>query len=255
MEQFYDAYDAAQAAAVAETWKAYADSLIGYTGKEDAETLNRRITAAYARMFRNDSKRFQWAGIAAFASKKVGEGICRTDRTIPLPLVSVHRKELRLLLSEGNLAVYRDLYWQFLLFRSQNGMSIIEQLYKQGAITRQMYDAWKLISQGNFAAGNRAILKYEQQMVLQAIYVKHPAGVLLLNKGLQIECMSPVPGGRSFGEVVQERVQDVSNFTQRWEWIEQMLKDWENYQTNHNNELQQLLDEFLEYEYNPDEDK
>ena len=47
---------------------------------DDAER-NRRINAAYARLWLAD-ERFQWAGLAAFASKQVGCGLLHARRTV-----------------------------------------------------------------------------------------------------------------------------------------------------------------------------
>lgn len=48
---------------------------------EDPKERNRAINAAYARLWLHDS-RFQWAGLAAFASKQVGCGLLHAAESI-----------------------------------------------------------------------------------------------------------------------------------------------------------------------------
>jgi hypothetical protein len=60
-------------------WRAYqkeAEDIVAPGGKLIADPLlrNKAINAAYARLWLNDN-RFQWAGLAAFASKQVGCGL------------------------------------------------------------------------------------------------------------------------------------------------------------------------------------
>ncbi|UGQ45828.1 DUF2515 family protein [Massilia endophytica] len=58
------------------TFQKEAEDLIKVNGRfiEDIDERNRRINAAYAKLWLAD-KRFQWAGLAAFASKQVGCGL------------------------------------------------------------------------------------------------------------------------------------------------------------------------------------
>jgi hypothetical protein len=60
----------------AEDWIAPGGQLIA-----DPQLRNRRINAAYAQLWLAD-KRFQWAGLAAFASKQVGCGLLHASQTI-----------------------------------------------------------------------------------------------------------------------------------------------------------------------------
>lgn len=74
-----------------------AEDIIAVDGKiiEDDTTRNKRINAAYARLWLADN-RFQWAGLAAFASKQVGCGLLHARR-----LSDKSRDELR---AAGNWA-------------------------------------------------------------------------------------------------------------------------------------------------------
>lgn len=111
----------------AEEWIAPGGKLI-----EDALLRNRRVSAAYASLWLHD-RRFQWAGLAAFASRQVGCGLLhmaqsmrrlgdgiRASHTadgfewlykIMIPaIVGTGAGYLRGQLSLGNLAVFLDVY-------------------------------------------------------------------------------------------------------------------------------------------------
>ena len=67
-------------------WRAYqseAEEVVAPGGKliEDPKERNRAINAAYARLWLHDN-RFQWAGLAAFASKQVGCGLLHASNAI-----------------------------------------------------------------------------------------------------------------------------------------------------------------------------
>jgi hypothetical protein len=66
-----------------------AEDLLKIDGRwiADDRERNRRINAAYARLWLAD-RRFQWAGLAAFASKQVGCGLLHTA-----DIVDAHRRE------------------------------------------------------------------------------------------------------------------------------------------------------------------
>lgn len=65
------------------TFQAEAENLLKVNGKwiEDDIDRNKRINAAYAKLWLADH-RFQWAGLAAFASKQVGCGLLHSAKVI-----------------------------------------------------------------------------------------------------------------------------------------------------------------------------
>jgi hypothetical protein len=71
------------------TFQAEAEELLSVDGRwiDDDRERNRRINRAYARLWLAD-KRFQWAGLAAFASKQVGCGLLHSA-----DIVDGHRRE------------------------------------------------------------------------------------------------------------------------------------------------------------------
>jgi len=67
-------------------WRVYqreAEEIVAPGGKliENPKERNRAINAAYARLWLHDN-RFQWAGLAAFASKQVGCGLLHASNAI-----------------------------------------------------------------------------------------------------------------------------------------------------------------------------
>lgn len=76
------------------TFQQEAEDIIKVNGAfiEDDTERNRRINAAYAKLWLADN-RFQWAGLAAFASKQVGCGLLHARQ-----LSEKHRDELRAVL-------------------------------------------------------------------------------------------------------------------------------------------------------------
>jgi hypothetical protein len=127
----------------AEAWIAPGGRLI-----EDAELRNRRVSAAYASLWLRD-QRFQWAALAAFASRQVGcslqhaaqsmqrlGGDIRASRTadsfewlykIMIPaLVGTGAGFLRGQLSLGNLTVFLDAYPPH-LFYARYGLERLRQ--------------------------------------------------------------------------------------------------------------------------------
>ncbi|WP_233800412.1 DUF2515 family protein [Paraburkholderia sp. HP33-1] len=62
-------------------WRFYQKQAEAIVATEDPITRNRRINAAYANLWLDD-RRFQWAGLAAFASKQVGCGLLNAAEMI-----------------------------------------------------------------------------------------------------------------------------------------------------------------------------
>lgn len=65
------------------TYQARAEAIVAPAGRliSDPKARNRAINAAYAQLWRLDN-RFQWAGLAAFASKQVGCGLLHASESI-----------------------------------------------------------------------------------------------------------------------------------------------------------------------------
>ncbi len=226
-------------------WIKKAQKRIGYgDGKKPKSVveMNRNITAQYAKMYCKDPS-FKWAGMAAFASKLVGDGIRQAEALhqsgLPwIPGVSdINGRELAQCLAAGNILVYADIFWQHLAF-CEGGLAALEACHQAGEIPDRVIEAWRKINRSkeeNNAdlcwEGNTELLRYEQEIILQnGIYTPKrdfwgtlsDRSDLLENFGLPL-LESPIPGDDdNFHDAVDNG--DVGNFEHRWQWIaEKML--------------------------------
>jgi hypothetical protein len=62
-------------------WRHYQKQAEAIVAVDDSIARNRRINSAYAKLWLDD-RRFQWAGLAAFASKQVGCGLLNAAELI-----------------------------------------------------------------------------------------------------------------------------------------------------------------------------
>lgn len=108
--------------------------------------LNRRINAAYAYLYLSD-RRFQWAGLAAFASKQIGCGLLHAAETVKVAGARIREKPgedsgdflarnmfdlgvavgsefMEKELALGNLALFLDVYplHRFYMLRGMDGL-------------------------------------------------------------------------------------------------------------------------------------
>lgn len=143
----------------AEAWIAPGGRLI-----DDPILRNRRVSAAYASLWLHD-RRFQWAGLAAFASRQVGCGLLHTAQTmrrlgdeiraskpadnfewlfkVMIPaLVGTGAGYLRGQLSLGNLSVFLDVY-PLHLFYARHGLACLREALaaRQGIADRVHWPA------------------------------------------------------------------------------------------------------------------
>ncbi|HVZ55229.1 MAG TPA: hypothetical protein VG870_01105 [Chitinophagaceae bacterium] len=219
------------------------------TGYPDIFDMNRRITAQYRKMYLRKKGQFKWAGMAALASAKVGEGLSAAWNGIAAmrygilaPAVAgipdftdVDPNKLFTFLAEGNRMVYTDIYWQHVCYLD-GGIDFIASFYHSGDLTSEAYQGWYLIDQGvkknNMAGiwdGNTVLLKYEQQQVLQHyIYDADKEFWKRVTQNKLSPIDSPVPGGKSFQAYVPGG--NIGEFADRWKWItEDMLPAWQSF--------------------------
>ena len=146
---------------------------------------NRAITKNYADFFSLDKdcefNRFEWAGMAAFASKSAGDGMAyASDLISTKALVSAiggpDLLKVKHLLYEGNLAIYMDMYPQMLAYKS-GGIAEIYAMFARDEISQDQRDAWVLIDDGirlgdetKIWAGNSLLANVEQRVTIQKIY-------------------------------------------------------------------------------------
>ena len=196
---------------------------------------NEAITAAYAEMYLRNPQVYKWAGMAALTSATVGRGMyimryleqSRLGRIVGLfggEVAEIFRN-----LGIGNRAVFADIYWQHMAYE-QGGMAEIERIYRAGQLDCRALRSWQQIDAGRRAsdqeliwAGNRALLHFEQQQVLQPqVYDRNQA----LWHALSAWILSPIPGHLEiFADFAPGG--NIGVFDERWRWIEgSMLPRW-----------------------------
>lgn len=167
------------------------------------DAINRRINSAYAFLWLHD-KRFQWAGLAAFASKQVGCGLLHASRTLQdaydrivaspefldvgstgeaAGAYTMYRK-----LALGNLALFLDIYplHRFYMLRGYDALRTslryrseikdkvlwpaeAKRRLEFGRQFQEITDGFKFIEDGEIAKSVDRLARREQVNVLQRI--------------------------------------------------------------------------------------
>ena len=129
--------------------------------------LNRKITLEYSEFYNARRDLYKWMGAAAFASDRVGEAILAGDFDETLGA-------LEPALTQGNLAVFMDMYPQHVAY-SDGGIASINQLLAAGQIPPRVAEYWQKIENVRTGVGgvetlDEAVydmLDHEQRFVLQ----------------------------------------------------------------------------------------
>ncbi len=188
----------------------------------------------YAKLHEQKSDLFLWAGLAKLAGAPVYAGLSDAQNgrdatylftTTIGNIDPAVLKRLQFLLMDGNLRIYNDLAYQFVAYRT-SGISALKYLKDQREITNPIYDAWSLIDNGyknnsptDIAAGNKVLLKFEQEEVLRDTYQNISEMYLgSVSWMFSILAENPIAGGPSFRTVVPSG--NLAVFSDRWKWIE-----------------------------------
>ena len=153
----------------------------------DGISRNRTITKLYADLFDVDKNapqnRFEWAGMAAFASKGVGDGLAKAVSMMMFKddAAGIGGPDLARLyhgLSDGNLAIYMDMYPQMLAYKDK-GLGEINDMLVRGEIKDDQQKGWVLIDDGikkgdikEIWDGNYLFADVEQRVTLQKVLDK-----------------------------------------------------------------------------------
>ncbi len=170
-------------------WQYYQKQAEAIVGVEDPIARNRRINAAYAQLWWDD-RRFQWAGLAAFASKQVGCGLLNAaelisksnrqrnayqqwersnslmERMSPYasPRMPVHDQvsgegaaQVYQMLAKGNTALFLDI-WPLHMFYRKFGLRRFEQCLGERAQLRGSV-AWPIAGSVPFGEATPEIVQ------------------------------------------------------------------------------------------------
>jgi hypothetical protein len=195
----------------------------------DPRARNARINAAYAKLWLEDN-RFQWAGLAAFASKQVGCGLLHAatltreaeqlgrmaigdpslNDAYALPVRS--SSQMLSLLALGNTALFLDIY-PLHLFYMRYGIERFEACVKArqnidnevlwpvdrrtlrfGYPFSEILQGFPQIDQGQVAQGVVSLAQHEQVNILQKVIYDRPDMQLLLRSN-QAAWVTSIPSG------------------------------------------------------------
>lgn len=194
----------------------------------------RVIANNYFALYELDPTAYKWAGLAALVSCNIFVSLeASIGQTAPPPF-----NTLPSLLTEGNLAVYTDLYWQHLAF-AEGGLDELERLFALGALDESSIAAWRMIADGleqddpdAVWAGNTELLRREQEVVLQPIVYDGQAALWAILETLPAAMMSPVPGDTA---IFDADGGDFVTFADRWVWIaEHIFPAWREFEASPN---------------------
>jgi hypothetical protein len=225
----------------------------------DMQERNKLISGAYAGMYLADPDTYKWAGMAAYTSSKVGEGMADAGA---LGMVSqIDGDEFGDSLEQGNKAIFDDIYWQHLAFQN-GGVEELEKAAEQGTIAPAQLESWRALAAAQEArnqamadgddealqaadaqvwAANKGLLRHEQEVVLQdGVYTDHAEMFEDMSSAWAVDIAgfaSPIPGDDSdFEDYVEDG--NIADFDDRWRWIEdQMLPAYQDRDGNHRDEM------------------
>ena len=162
---------------------------------------NKAITTRYARLYLYSQPLFKWAGLAVFASHKVGEVLlpyelecveggapCWKDPKDGLPLPPELAKELDLLRITNN-KIYEDIAWAHLAYSStEGGLSAVIAGLEDLPCHQGMRDGFQKIEEGRrlldsgperrkeatnlIWQGNNLLLQHEQTEIVQKAFAE-----------------------------------------------------------------------------------
>ncbi|TKC86793.1 hypothetical protein FAZ69_19265 [Trinickia terrae] len=169
-------------------WRHYQKQAEAIISVDDPIARNRRINAAYAKLWLDD-RRFQWAGLAAFASKQVGCGLLNAAELIsksnrqrnaypkwersssPLERLSPYASPRMSMpdqatgegaakgyqmLAKGNMALFLDI-WPLHMFYKELGLQRFEKCLKERAQLRGSV-IWPIADRVLFAESKPEVL-------------------------------------------------------------------------------------------------
>jgi RHS repeat-associated protein len=252
-------------------WDLRARQRINFQRGINALDLNRRITEAYASMYKSNPRVFVWAGMAAFASELIGQGMKRAVALreaagtlfggVAMVAGAPTGTELLEFLKAGNVGVYADIYWQHMAY-SEKGMAEIKLQYDRKDLPHYLYTAWCHINSGDIQhvpsyiwKGNSMLLQYEQRETLQRYYNQHQQAIKWMSNKGNVEnwplvgmpvFASPIPGD-SVTFYQFNPTGNLANFDDRWRWIEESISPaWRKLSEQNPRHVMTLIDRLIE---------
>ena len=148
---------------------------------DERARLMRAIAAAYARIHLGAPRELAWSAFAAIA---VNDGV---RPTVELALLASRVVRIGVIEDaikcafEANLAIYADLAWVHHAYLA-GGARLIEALHRSGDLADDLADAFTTIARGDVLAGNLALFRREQDLVVTPIFARYHAALALATR-------------------------------------------------------------------------
>jgi hypothetical protein len=243
------------------SWKEFAESKL--PPADFVNERNKKITALYAVLYNEYPDLFKWAGMAAFASHKVGLALkpfefyldkngclqpdCDFDNS-PLDLMD----DLNIIRYTNN-KVFEDIAWIHFAYTSPcGGIYFLNELLKDNAENRLLLEGFAFIDKGKlFAATNKALsekyiwygnsllLKHEQLFTVQPMFSKLEFGFrkfLALATAMDFDARNMVTDRKTYTSfylymwiwgihllLKTRSFPSICNFEHRWQWIDKRM--------------------------------
>lgn len=196
-------------------WESLALNNINFNDRWEVNEVlmrNRKITAAYGRMFQRKPDVYVWCGLAAFASNLAGQSMAATASALSLTSIvdtimsyditfgetnaSKVSKQTIFVLGKGNKVIYTDMMWQHLAYDS-GGIEEMREANKRSELDPRLLEAWEDVNCGQekndpdlIFSGAAKMARYEQEVILQEV-IRGYEKLMDATGGL---AMSPIPG-------------------------------------------------------------
>ena len=244
---------------------------------EDVINRNKHISSVYAQYYLENQDIFKWAGMAAFAYNHIGIGLLPYHIKGPDLLSLEDSCRSRCWTNDFNLLrhinnrIYDDITWTHQAYLD-GGISQLAKLMKGDPHYESMLAGWKELDEAIHAqssnendrnnkiwSANKILLRHEQEMVVQPMFDQFGAFFKRLITLFATLDFTPNHIDTSFKYyssfvfyMYSKRFQllwetyyipDLTNFNQRWSWLDdKVINKWKKSEKHNDNLLTSLRD-------------
>jgi hypothetical protein len=223
----------------ANPFKAQAESFLAPAGR-DVIRRNRIITGKYAEMYRKDPDVYVYFGLAAIASANVGKAM-KVAKDFEKRIRNA--SEIYNTLAEGNLAIYRDIFWTGLAF--EKGGRTMKVLNTLEGVPPLVKSGWMQIAAGKVLQGTLSLVREEQDFVLQPIFGNDPKSVRRQALRESTWYLAVDPKQMLFPGMTRFPLGDYGDRATRFAWTQQVTRDWFVYQKENQTAVVKIMDALI----------